>query len=248
MAGDEANEHEPAAEAHAEPNPMSFGPLGSFEALTNLQRQGIAAASEVAERFTQMLGGFDQWAPRPPSDDMADPASGGESSVGGPSDTESLGDLRASVARGFDLYSRMFQQTFESWADMVEDRMRDRGIRLGSEATDDAVAVGVAGSIASGELWLHNHTTEAVGPLHLIATPGFAADGRTVSPAAIRLDPPVADVGPESSLRIEVTVDLAGVDPGPLHAMVLVRDLPDEALPLRILAHDQADALADEEE
>lgn len=248
MGVDDTNDQEQQPpRAQSASDAFGFGPLGGIEALTSLQRQGLAAASEVAERFTSMLGGFDPWAFTTPSDQTGNGSTARDASDGDPegaaetgdrSEPESFGDLRANIARGFDMYSRMFQTTFEAWADMVEDQIQDRGIQLRPDAADDGVATGPAGGTATGDLWLHNHTSETVGPLHLIATPGFAANGQTIGPAEITIAPNAIEVAPESSSRINVSIDITGQVPGVLHVLILVNELPDEALPLRVVITD----------
>ena len=234
MAGDDDSNEEPTGEPsdHAGASP-GFGPLsGGFQAFTDMQRQGIAAATEVAERFTAMLDGFNGFGPLTgdrPVDAEDDPADETDGDTG-------MGDLRASVARSVDLYTRLFQNTFEAYADMVEGRMRARGVRIGADNADTASAIGPAGGVAVGQLWVHNDTDEPVGPLHLRVTGAEAASGAHVEAASLAVEPAEVEVPAGSSVAVGVAADLSEVEAGHYHAFVLISEEPQDALPLVIVA------------
>lgn len=227
---DEPNDD--AADATGGAN-AGFGPLsGGFQAFTDMQRQGIAAATEVAERFTAMLDGFNGFGPltadRP--EGRADGATPDDDAGGA-----GIGDLRASVARSVDLYTRLFQNTFEAYADLVEGRMRARGVRVGADATDAAAAVGPTGGVATGQLWVHNDTSEAVGPLTLRITAAESATGGRIAESSLAIEPARVEAGAGSSVAVGIAADLAGVEPGHYHALVLIEQEPEDALPVVIV-------------
>lgn len=220
-----------------------FGPLsGGFQTFTEFQRQGIAAATEVAERFTAMLdgfsGGFEQWSTNGTARGEPGAAEPDVDAQDPDGDGADIGELRAAVARSVDLYTRMFQNTFEAYADMVEGRMRARGVRIGAGAGDGAVADGVAGEVATGSLWVHNDTGEAAGPLNLRMSAAESAAGGHIAADHMTLEPDQVEVAAGSSVAVQFTADLTDVAAGHYHALVLVQEEPADSLPLAIVVHE----------
>ncbi len=200
-------------------------PFRAGASFSALEREGIAAATQVAERLASLL---DLGSPQ------ADPGAG-FSAPGDPADPPNLADLRATVGRSLDLYTRILQSTFEAYADLVEQRLRARGIRLGVGEAESATASGASEAVAAGELWISNDTDGSSGPLRLFVTDGTSSSGAQLDRERVTLDPVEVHLEPASAIPVTVSVDLAGVEPGLYHAFVLVESLPADFLPLTVV-------------
>jgi hypothetical protein len=203
----------------------SFGPFDPLSAISELQAQGIRAASDIAQRLTDLLDS----AVSPPRADAPGPHANGRASIR---------DLRGAVGRLIDLYGDVFQRTFDAYADLLEERAR-MGPHLDGGATGVVqVEVTTNGGVRSGtsELWLGNGTDATTSGLRVMSTAFVGADG-CVPAASVILSPSVVDsLAPGAAARVAVSVEIdPGVPPGYYHGYVLVPELPGEALPLRLL-------------
>jgi hypothetical protein len=199
-----------------------FGPFEALSTLTDVQRRGMDAAAQVIEGFIAMLG-----AQPPPAGPAAGEANGLE---------PGFAQLRTSVARALDLYSDLVRRSFEGYADLVEQGLRARGVRLhGAEDGQAELAVqATAGTRATTTLWLHNTTDRpAAAVLHLTGL--TAHDGRVVPPAAARFEPAAVQVAAGTSVAARLALALDGVAPGLYRGHVLAAGLPDAALPVRLV-------------
>ena len=85
--------------------------------LSELQRRGVATATEVFERLIEELDGVERRR-------LKADAGFKDSDDGGPAD---LPALRAAVARTIDVYADLFRRTLELYADVVESIARSNG-------------------------------------------------------------------------------------------------------------------------
>jgi hypothetical protein len=213
----------PPDNGQAEPRqPGGFGPFQALSTFTDVQRHGLEAASQVLEGFLAMVG-----AQPPPAGTGAARADGQE---------PGFAQVRATMARALDLYSDLVRRSFEGYADLVEQSLRVRGVRL--HGADDGQAEltvqGAAGARAAGTVWLHNTTDRpAAAVLHLTGL--TAHDGRAVPGTAACFEPATVRVAPGASVAARLALPLDGVAPGLYRGHVLADGLPDAALPVRLL-------------
>ena len=205
----------------------AFGPFPTLAAITELQAEGIRRASDIAGRLIHLLDAENTSAPRPPGPGRSD--GDGRANVG---------DLRGAMGRLIDLYGDVLQRTFDSYADLLEERSR-RGAHLDGGAGGSVlieVLVGVDGSVGTGELWLANGTDADTGVLRLFPTPLMGVNG-FVAATSVALDPAIVDsVAAGADTRIAVTITVGpGVVLGHYHGYVLVPELPGEALPVTLV-------------
>jgi len=213
------------AEANGQGGTRRPGGFGSFEALpafTDVQRRGLETASQVIEGFIAMLGAFPQ-----PARPNAAEANGQE---------PGFAQVRTSVARALDLYSDLVRRSFEGYADLVEQSLRARGVRLHGAVDGQAeLAVqAVAGARATGTVWLHN-TTDRTASATLHLTGLTAHDGRVVPGTAAGFEPASVRAAPGASVAARLTLPLDGVSPGLYRGHVLADGLPEAALPVRLV-------------
>jgi len=202
----------------------TFGPFDPLTTISELQAEGIRRASDIAGRLIDMLdsGGSRTHA--------TDPGRNGDGRV-------NVGDLRGAMARLIDLYGDVLQRTFDSYADLLEQRAR-MGAHLDG-GPDGPVRIEIdstAGNlVGAGELWLSNGTETTTGSMRLIPSTLVGVDG-CIAPAAIVLAPAVVDsLAAGATVRVTVSIEIdPGALPGYYHGYVLVPELPGEALPLTL--------------
>lgn len=199
-----------------------FGPFQALSALTDVQRRGMDAASQVIEGFIAVLGSQQQ----PPSLGVEE-AKGQE---------PGFAQVRTSVARALDLYADLVRRSFEGYADLIEQSLRTQGVRLGG-ADDGSAELTVqapAGGWADGTVWLHNTTDQpALAVLHLTSL--TAHDGRVVPGTAASFEPEAVRVAAGASASARLALPLDAVPPGLYRGHVLAAGLPDAALPVRLV-------------
>jgi hypothetical protein len=211
--------------------PDSFGPFQALTALTDVQRLGLDAATEVVRGFADLL---DSQPPGTPTPDPAGDeklANGGEPANGHEPD---LAQLRIIVARALDLYSDLVRRSFEGYADLLDQTLRSRGVQLDSGPGGLLTLQGAAGVRATATVWMHNTTAQPTSAEPRL-TDLVSHDGRTVPASAGRFQPTVLTIGPGASTSATVEVALGHVAPGVYHGHVLASGLPDVALPVRLL-------------
>lgn len=211
----------------------AFGPFSTLTAITDLQAEGIRRASDIAGRLIHLLDAENTSAPRTPGPGRSD--RDGRASVG---------DLRGAMGRLIDLYGDVLQRTFDSYADLLEERSR-RGAHLDGGAGGPVlieVPDGIDGSVGTGELWLANGTDAETAVLRLVPTPLMGLNG-FVTATSVALEPAVVDtVAAGAEIRVTVTITIGpGVVPGNYHGYVLVPELPGEALPVTLVVGDGLD-------
>jgi hypothetical protein len=221
------------ADGRGEPQrPDSFGPFQALTALTDVQRLGLDAATEVVRGFADLL---DIQPPgTPPAPDPAgdsEPASGSEPANGHEPD---LAQLRVIVARALDLYADLVRRSFEGYAELMEQMLRSRGVEFDSGPGGLLTLQGAAGARATGTVWMHN-TTARRASAEPCLTDLASHDGRVVPASAGRFQPTVLTIEPGAGTPATVEVALGSVTPGVYRGHVLARGLPDAGLPVRLL-------------
>jgi hypothetical protein len=215
------------ADGRAGPRPSSeFGPFQALTALTDAQRRGLDAATQVVRGFVDL---FDTQPSQDPADDMG--------SVDG--HEPGLAQLRVTVARALDLYADLVRHSFEGYADLMDQMLRSRGVELGSADGGLLTLQGAAGARATGTVWMHNTTARQASAIpHL--TDLASHDGRVVPASAGRFQPATLTIEPSASTSATVEVVLGDAAPGVYRGHVLARGLPDVALPVRLLVRAEA--------
>jgi hypothetical protein len=102
-------------------------------------------------------------------------------------------------------------------------------------APPSAIRLEVTGGSGSAEAWLHNGTTDAVGPIHPRCGPLVSAEGRPLA-GAIAIDPEVVpDLPGRSSRGLRLTVTVDGAAPTGLYRGLLqASGAPDLWLPVEV--------------
>jgi len=217
----------PEADGRAGPRLSGeFGPFQALTALTDAQRRGLDAATQVVREFVDLL---DTQPSSGPADDMG--------SVNG--HEPGLSQLRVTVARALDLYADLVRRSFEGYADLMDQMLRSRGVELGSVDGGLLTLQGAAGARAMGTVWMHNTTARRASAIpHL--TDLASHDGRMVPASVGRFQPAALTIDPSASTSATVEVVLGDVVPGVYRGYVLARGLPDVALPVRLLVRAEA--------
>jgi len=217
----------PEADGRAGPRLSGeFGPFQALTALTDAQRRGLDAATQVVREFVDLLD--------------TQPSSGTADDMGSVNGHEpGLTQLRVTVARALDLYADLVRRSFEGYADLMDQMLRSRGVELGSVDGGLLTLQGAAGARAMGTVWMHNTTARRASAIpHL--TDLASHDGRMVPASVGRFQPAALTIDPSASTSATVEVVLGDVVPGVYRGYVLARGLPDVALPVRLLVRAEA--------
>jgi hypothetical protein len=206
--------------------PGGFGPFQALSTLTDVQRLGLDAAAQVIEGF---IAGLDGERPAGPGVELADGQEPG------------FGQLRISVARALDLYTELVRRSFESYADLVEQTLRARGVRLhdAGDGQAELTLQGKQGYQATGTVWLHNESDRPASAV-LRLTGLTAHDGLVLPATAGSFQPAAVHLAPGASVSAGLTLGLQGAAPGVYRGHVLVSGLPDAALPVRLIVGEVA--------
>lgn len=223
----------PEADGRAGPRLSSeFGPFQALTALTDAQRRGLDAATQVVREFVDLFDMQSSSETQPSSD----PANDTESVNG---HEPGLTQLRVTVARALDLYADLVRRSFEGYADLIDEMLRSRGVEFGSVDGGLLTLQGAARARAMGTVWMHNTTARRASAIpHL--TDLASHDGRVVPASAGRFQPSTLTIKPSASTSATVEVVLGDVAPGVYRGYVLARGLPDVALPVRLLVRAEA--------
>jgi hypothetical protein len=212
--------------------PGEFGPFQALSALTDAQRRGLDAATQVVRGFVDLVD-------MQPSSDTQ-PSSGPAGDTGSVNGHEpGLAQLRVTVARALDLYADLVRRSFEGYADLMDQMLRSRDVELGSVDGGLLTLQGAAGARAIGTVWMHNTTTRQASAIPRL-TDLASHDGRVVPASAGRFQPATLTIEPSASTSATVEVVLGDVAPGVYRGYVLARGLPDVALPVRLLVRAEA--------
>jgi hypothetical protein len=221
-----------------------FGPFQALTALTDAQRRGLDAATQVVRGFADLLDTQPSPSTQPspgtqPSPDMQPPdmqPSPDSADDRGPANGHEpgLAQLRVTVARALDLYADLVRRSFEGYADLMDQMLRSRGVQLDSADGGLLTLQGAAGARATGTVWMHNTTAQQASAIPRL-TDLASHDGLLVPASAGRFQPEVLTIEPSASTSATVEVNLGDVAPGVYRGHVLARGLPDVALPIRLL-------------
>ena len=211
--------------------PDSFGPFQALTALTDVQRLGLDAATEVVRGFADLLDSQPPGTPTPDAAGDEKPGNGSEPANGHEPD---LAQLRVIVARALDLYSDLVRRSFEGYAEphgpdaagprraarFRPGRALDAPGRRGRPGDRNGMDAQHDGAAGIGRTMPHRP--------RLPRRADGACLGRRFQPAVLTIEP-----GASTSATVEVA--LGSVTPGVYHGHVLARGLPDVGLPVRLL-------------
>jgi hypothetical protein len=224
----------PEADGRAGPHLAGeFGPFQALTALTDVQRRGLDAATQVVSGFADLLDVPLPSGPQPspdPADDR-EPVNGHE---------PDLAQLRVIVVRALDLYADLVRRSFEGYADLIDQMLRSRGVEFDSGQGGLLALQGAAGARATGTVWMHNTTAQPASGVPRL-TDLASHDGRVVPASAARFQPAALAIEPSASTSATIEVALADAAPGVYRGHVLARGLPDAALPVRLLVRAEQD-------
>jgi hypothetical protein len=205
----------------------SDGHRGDF---TDVRRRGIKTATAVFDRFIEEVDLV--YGRRPRLDDGVE----GFDDDGSEAAPRDIPQLRAAVARTIDLYAELFQRTFEVYADVVENVLRERRAR-GSGADGSPVALaGAPGGQAHAAVWIHNSTDAPVSGVSLRMTDLTAHDGARLEASLASFSPQWLEVAPAASRSSTLS---AAIPPsaaaGTYYGHVLATGLPGVSLPVCVV-------------
>jgi hypothetical protein len=143
-----------------------------------------------------------------------------------------LAQLRAAVAGSFDVYSRLFLQTFDLYEDLVQ-----QALGTPAETPQDAplVLTGCPGEAAEASLWIHNTTGAEVGDVAAWMTNLSAHEGAEIPGSSGAVTPSALAVPACGSCDALLTIKVpVSTHPGLYHGHVLVMGLPSASLPVRL--------------
>jgi hypothetical protein len=188
-----------------------FDPVAGMRAMADIQAEGLRAAGDLLER---MLGS--------------------EPDGPGPRSRPPAGDYTALV----DAWTDLLRRTIAGLAQPG----RPGAVTVPVDASGVGPPVRLAlpcpesaNGDATGEVWLHNGTRSAVGPLALCCGQLTDADGRVLDGAAVRFAPRDVTLPPRSSRA--VVVSLAATTPprpGTYRGTIQARGAPGLWLPLEV--------------
>jgi hypothetical protein len=144
-----------------------------------------------------------------------------------------LAQIRAAVAGSFDVYSRLFLQTFDLYEDLVQE-----ALGTPAERPQDAplVLTGSPGEPAEAPLWIHNTTGTEVGDVAAWMTTLTAHEGAEIAGSSGAVTPSALAVPAGGSLDALLTIKVPmSTLPGLYHGHVLVTGLPSASLPVRLV-------------
>jgi hypothetical protein len=146
-----------------------------------------------------------------------------------------LAQIRAAVAGSFDVYSRLFLQTFDLYEDLVQ-----QAFGPPTETPQDAplVVTGCPGEAVKAPFWIHNTTGADVGEVAAWMTTLTAEDGAEIAGSNGAVTPSVLTVRAGGSYEARLTVKLPmSVLSGIYHGHVLVVGLPSASLSVRLVVN-----------
>jgi hypothetical protein len=143
-----------------------------------------------------------------------------------------MAQLRAAVAGSFDVYSRLFLQTFDLYEDLVQQALGAPG-----ETPQDTplLLTGSPDEAAESPLWIHNTTGAEVGAIVAWMTTLTAHEGAEIPGSSGAVTPSPLAVPASDSCEALLTITVpSSTPPGLYHGHVLVTGLPSASLPVRL--------------
>jgi hypothetical protein len=191
--------------------PLSFDPVAGMRAVADIQAEGLRAAGDLLERMLRAEP--DGTGPRPRS-----PA----------------GDYTALV----DAWTELLRRTVAGLAQ--PGRPGAVTVPVDSSGVGPLVRLAVPGPGGGGdvtaEIWLHNGTRSAAGPLALRCGQLSDSSGAVLDGGDVRFDPPeVALLPPRSSRAVVVSLAASGsLRPGSYRGTIQAHGAPDLWLPFEV--------------
>jgi hypothetical protein len=206
-----------------------FDPVANAQAFADVQAQGLRAASELIERLARSVDG-DESAPTEATADK-----------GGEQDGESATAPSSDAARLIEVWIELLQRASTSFARTsgrsASNPRLEIDLETGSGPSRLRLDVDSAGSLTAGpaEVWLHNGTPAALGPLALRCGDLCAPDGETLA-AELVCDPTaLAELPARSSRGVALTVVKNGeLRAGTYRGLIQVDGAPKVWLPVEI--------------
>jgi hypothetical protein len=191
-----------------------FDPVAGMRALADIQAEGLRAAGQLLER---MLGSE----PEGPNNRPRTPA----------------GDYAAVV----DAWTDLLRRTVDVLARPGQPGAVTAPVDASSVGPPVHLEVngGKASADATAEVWLHNGTFSAVGPLMLHCGPLSDADGTVLHTAEVRIEPRRVDLlEPRSSRAVTVSLEPNGsLPPGTYRGTIQAEGAPRLWLPIEVTVH-----------
>jgi hypothetical protein len=190
-----------------------FDPVAGAKALGDIQAQGLRAAGDLVDRLVHLVDG-------PATTDDVDARD--RSGANGQGPATQLAEMWAELLRqSVDLWSRF----------PVPGSPAPAGgpvVDVGAAGLAAAlVLVGRAGERLRSEVWLHNGTAEAVGPLSLRAGPLTDVDGATLEATVELVPEQLPELVGRSSRGVDLVVTpAADSEPGTYRAVLQVAGAP----------------------
>jgi hypothetical protein len=231
-------------------SPPWLDPAAGVQALVDVQRRGLLAASDLVDRLVGSVDGDSAGVGDVPA--AASPGAGGDAQPAAGA-TEDLVRLWVDMVRlGLDAFGGLLtpEATGPSrgpggaTVDVATARSTDV-VRL--TVGRGAAADGEADVEAGVEVWLHNGSGQAYTGLLPHCGDLRTSDGGVLPAAAVGFDPPVVDLPARSSRGVVVTVTSSangsgdvsaggrvGAPPGTYRGVILVGGLPEVWLPVEV--------------
>jgi hypothetical protein len=215
-----------------------FDPVANARALEQIQRRGLRAAGELVDRLVSVVDG---------DPGRARPADAGAD--GGNRDGAASGYTAADGSDPLGVWVDLVTQTLQAMARLSVPEPGPGAQPTGGPVWVDVLSGRGSGAFelmagptasATGELWLHNPSAHAVGPLRLHVGELRSPDGQSLPPGALRLDPEsVGELPPRSSRGVSacfVAPDAADPPPSGRYRGLLQADGADAvAVPLELV-------------
>jgi hypothetical protein len=187
-----------------------FDPVAGMRAVADIQAEGLRAASDLLERMLRS-----------------------EPDASGPAPRSSAGSFGALV----DAWTDLLQRTVAALATPAENGAVTVAIDADGAGPQVRLVVDEAGDGEGAEVWLHNGTTGAVGPLALRCGPLADADGAALDGVRVGFEPGEVESLPGRSSRA-VAVSLAAdgtLRPGIYRGTIQAHGAPALWLPLEVV-------------
>ncbi len=227
-------------------SPPWLDPAAGVQALVDVQRRGLLAASDLVDRLVRSVDGESAGGHGVPAGTAATsgPHGDGFSAAGA---TEDLARLWVDVVRlGLDTFGELLTPGATGRTRVAGGATVDVPTATSSGVV--RLTVGHGAAAADVEVWLHNGSGRAYTGLVPHCGDLRSSDGGVLPAAAVGFDPPVVGLPARSSRGVVVSVigsangsqdgsgnGEAGVPPGTYRGLILVTALPEVWLPVEVV-------------